>query len=397
MKFVSPIDNSNVNGMVKIKTSIRTHTAIDDKGVTFKISGPNNYEKVISDKNPNDGWECVWDTGSVPNGKYTIKAEAWDVDYPDGPGTKTIFVNLNNVKKETKLTVNNIKTSENTNVNIMATLKDNSNKPILNKKIQFSINGKAYNAITDNGGIAKINFKSNKGIYAINAKFLGDNVYSTSSGTGKLTIVKNSYNLKVTNIFADKNKKTQIKSLLTYNNKKIANKLVNFYVDNKYVGSSKTNKNGVATIDYKVKLSTGRHTVSAKYGNDLVNTATLKVKSAGLYSVITTNKAKPKVGTLVTIFYRIKNDGPDSATNTKLTYKITSGLQYVKAIGNGSKKYNSKTKTFTWTISKAKVGTSLIKLVFKTKKPGRVLLTPKITTDTYNTYNSFKKVYITIV
>ena len=80
-----------------------------------------------------------------------------------------------------------------------------------------------------------------------------------------------------------------------------------------------------------------------------------------------------------------------------MTYKITSGLQYVKAIGNGSKKYNSKTKTFTWTISKAKVGTSLIKLVFKTKKPGRVLLTPKITTDTYNTYNSFKKVYITIV
>ena len=195
--------------MVKIKTSIRTHTAIDDKSVIYEISGPNNYKKVITDKNPNDGWECAWDTSSAPNGRYTIKAEAWDVDYPEGPGIKIIHVNLNNVKKETKLSVNNIKVLENTNTNIMATLKDSSNKPIQNKKIQFTINGKTYDGITDNGGIAKINFKGRKGTYTINAKFAGDNLYSPSSGNGKLTITKNTYNLKVSNIFADKNKKTQ--------------------------------------------------------------------------------------------------------------------------------------------------------------------------------------------
>lgn len=383
--------------MVKIKTSIRTHTAIDDKGVIYEISGPNNYKKVITDKNPNDGWECAWDTSSAPNGRYTIKAEAWDVDYSEGPGIKIIHVNLNNVKKETKLSVNNIKVLENTNTNIMATLKDSSNKPIQNKKIQFTINGKTYDGITDNGGIAKINFKGKKGTYTINAKFAGDNLYSPSSGNGKLTITKNTYNLKVSNIFADKNKKTQLKAILTYNNKKISNKYIKFYVDNKLIGSVKTSKNGIAAINYKVKLNPGKHTIQAKYGIDVINSAILKVKKACVYPKITTSKARPKVGNTVTIFYRIINQGPDSATNTKLTYKVPSGLKYIKAIGAGIKKYSSKKNTFSVTIKKAKVGTSLIKLVFKIKKSGRALLTPKITTDTYNTYNLNKKTYITII
>lgn len=123
-------------------------------------------------------------------------------------------------KKASKLNVNDIKSSENTKVNLMATLKDSSNKDIANKKIQFIINEKIYVGTTDNGGIAKISFKDIKGSYSINAKFLGDNPYSSSSGTGKLTITKNGYNLKVNSISADKNKKTQLKAVLTHNNKK---------------------------------------------------------------------------------------------------------------------------------------------------------------------------------
>jgi hypothetical protein len=397
IKFVSPVDDSTVSGIVKIKTSIRTHTAIDNKGLNFEITGPNNYKKVIVDSNPNDGWQCNWDTASVPNGVYTIKAEAWDIDYPSSAGTKNIQIKLYNTKKATKLTVNDIKSSENSNTNIIATLKDNSNKGIPNKSIEFTINGKTYLGTTDNVGIVKISFKGVKGIYSINAKFLGDNLNSPSSDTGKLTITKNAYLLKVNNINVDKNKKTQLKAILTYNNKKIANKTIKFYVDNKLVGSNKTNKNGIVTLKYNSKLDAGKHTISARYGSDIINTAILKVKKASIYIQITSNKAKPKVGTNVIIYYRIKNDGPDSGTNTKMIYKVPKGFKYINSLGSGSKKYNDKTKIFTWTLKKAKVGTSLIKLVFKTKKSGRILLSPKITTETHNPNLSIPKTYITVI
>lgn len=397
IKYLSPKDNSDVSGIVKIKTNIYTHTGIDEKGLSFNISGPNNYTKILKDINPNDGWGCVWDTSSAPNGRFSIKAEAWDVDYPDGPGTNTIYVNLYNVKKATKVGISNVKAPSNNNINIMATLKDGSNKIITNKKIQFTINGKTYTRVTDNGGIAKVSFKGSKGIFNINAKFLGDNTYSTSSKNAKLTITKSAPTLKLSSIVADKNKKTQLKASLTYNTKKLAKKLIRFYVNNVAVGSSKTNKNGVAVLNYKAKLNSGKYTVSAKYSTDIINSANLKVKKTCVYPQITSSKVKPKAGTTITIFYRIKNDGPDSATNTKLVYKIPSTFKYAKAVGAGIKKYNPKTKTFSWTLKTAKVGTSLLKLTFKTIKSGRSLLTPKITTDTVNTYSSAKKTYITIV
>lgn len=398
IKFVSPIDGSDVGSTVKVKVSIRTHTAINKDGVNFEISGSNSYKKTLKGVQTSDStWECSWDTSSVQNGKYSIKAEARDDDYPDGPGVRVININLNNVKKETKIIINDVKALEGTNINVMATLKDNSNKIIANKKIGFTINGKVYYATTDDGGTAKIVFKGVKGTYAVNARFAGDNIYGHSSANGKLEITKNAYTLKVSNIVVDRNKKTQLKAVLTYNNKKIANKSIKFYVDNVVVGTAKTNKNGIAILNYKAKLTPGKHTILAKYGNDIINSGILKIKKARVYLQITSNKAKPNAGDTITIYYRIKNDGPDTATNTKLTYKIPKSISYVKSVGSGTKKYNSKTKTFTWTINKVKVGTSLLKITFKIEKSGRTLLTPKITTDTYNTYSSGKKIYITVV
>jgi uncharacterized repeat protein (TIGR01451 family) len=283
-------------------------------------------------------------------------------------------------------------------INVIAKLKDENNEILKNKKIQFTINEKTYIKTTDDGGIAKVIFKGSSGNYAMNAKYMGDNLFSSSSKDAKLIISNTAPNLKVSSIVGDKNKKIQLKAtLIGANNKKLANKNIKFYVNNIAVGSSKTNKNGLAILNYKAILNSGKYTVSAIYDSDLSNSATLKIKKAGLYIQITSSKAKPKIGNTVTIYYRIKNDGPDPATNTKLTYKIPSNLNYVKAVATGTKKYNPKTKTFVWFIKKAKVGTSLLKITFKTKKSGRVLLTPKITTDTYNSYPKGKNLYLSIL
>ncbi|KZX17094.1 Ig-like domain-containing protein [Methanobrevibacter filiformis] len=402
IKFLSPKNNSDVQGQVKVKVSIETHSQITDDGVDFLITGSNNYKKVLKDTNPSDGWECIWDTSSVPNGKYSIMASAYDVDFAD-PGTNNVIVNLNNIKKETKLDIKNVKGASGEHINIMATLKESTAKGILakgivNKKIQFTINGKTYTGITDNGGISKIKYKGNEGNYNVYVKFLGDNEYSISSSNANLTLLKNANKLKIGNIVANKNKEIQLKTnLIGANNKGIANRNIKFYIDNFFVGSSKTDKAGMAKLIHKLKLDGGKYTITAVYGNNVINSATLKVLQSSIYLKITSNKAYPKAGNKITIYYRIKNNGPNNATNTKLAYKIPKGLSYLKSTGTGSKKYDSKLNTLTWTLKKAKVGTTLLKVQFKTKKSGRILLSPKITTETYNPNLSIPKTYITVI
>ena len=50
-----------------------------------------------------------------------------------------------------------------------------------------------------------------------------------------------------------------------HNNTKLTNATVKFYVAGKCVGSGVSNKYGVATIYYTVKINRGTHYITAKY------------------------------------------------------------------------------------------------------------------------------------
>ncbi len=72
---------------------------------------------------------------------------------------------------------------------LTATFKSASGKPVANKKITFTVNGKKYSATTDAKGVAKVKVSlSKKGTYSFTAKFAGNNMYAAMTKTAKLTI-----------------------------------------------------------------------------------------------------------------------------------------------------------------------------------------------------------------
>lgn len=97
-----------------------------------------------------------------------------------------------NIVKSTDLTVNNIHGTINQYTFIKAYLTDNYGKPISNKIITFNIDGDSntYIALTSNNGHALLYYYifQKTGVYEIHANYPGDDTFSESTGSGKLTV-----------------------------------------------------------------------------------------------------------------------------------------------------------------------------------------------------------------
>jgi hypothetical protein len=97
-----------------------------------------------------------------------------------------------NIVKSTDLTVNNIHGTMNKYTFIKAYLTDNYGKPISNKIITFNIEAdpNTYIAVTSNNGHALLYYYifQKTGVYEIHANYPGDETYSASTGSGKLTV-----------------------------------------------------------------------------------------------------------------------------------------------------------------------------------------------------------------
>jgi hypothetical protein len=72
---------------------------------------------------------------------------------------------------------------------ISVSLKSASKKPLKNKTIKLTLNGKTYSAKTNSNGVVTINVSlSKKGTYSFTVKYAGDNTYAAVSKSAKLTI-----------------------------------------------------------------------------------------------------------------------------------------------------------------------------------------------------------------
>lgn len=110
---------------------------------------------------------------------------------------KNPIINLKNMTipatiTPTDLTVCNIHGTINHYTFIKAYLKDSHGKPVCNKTITFKIEGDSniYVAMTSNAGTALLYYYifQNNGVYQIQADFIGDDNYSPSTSSNKLTI-----------------------------------------------------------------------------------------------------------------------------------------------------------------------------------------------------------------
>ena len=190
--------------------------------------------------------------------------------------TNPVLVNTNVVVSDL-----NIKAGESGVLKV--TLKDASGIGLANQTINVLINGKNYNAVTGNDGVAQVSLKyDGANTYYANIYYAGNNTYKSSIATGKVVVTKKATTLTAPKkTFKVKAKTKKVAITLKSSGKAVAGKKITIKIKGKTY-SAKTNSKGVATI--KVKLTKkGTYKYTAKFaGDNTYNTiskkGTIKVK-----------------------------------------------------------------------------------------------------------------------
>ena len=302
--------------------------------------------------------------------------------------SKTVTVNPIN----TQITVQNITSKHGNHVNLTATLKDENNNPLANKTIIFMISGKTIGtAVTNSNGIATLSYtiQENIGSFVIYGIFNSESIYTSSVGNGTLAVNAISTQITTKDVTVQHGNNVNLTTTLRdENNKPIAGQTIIFSINNKIVGAAFTNINGIATFSY-LPVNSGNFIVTAQYqGNNIYSGisgfSNLNVTPfSHVYLTANSDNKNPKVGETFTITYKMGNNGPDTAQNVSVSFKIPNGLEFVSAaVDIGSWKFNQSTGTVTWTIDNVVVGDPRLYLTLKALNSGSFAITPDISANT---------------
>lgn len=151
------------------------------------------------------------------------------------------------------------------------------------RTITFKVNGKKTNVNTNSKGQASININLKKGSYYIYYSYAGESNIKKASGKAKLTVKKGMpTKLSKANslIYRHQTSAAFKVKLLDARGNAVSNKKVTLTLNNKKY-SKKTDKNGIVSIN--VKLKTGTYKIKVKSAktsnyNEASNTFTIKVK-----------------------------------------------------------------------------------------------------------------------
>ncbi|UTB32435.1 MAG: Ig-like domain repeat protein [Methanobacterium sp. ERen5] len=252
---------------------------LTNQTITFKI-GNNTIGTATTNSN---GTAILPYNVTQNRGNYTIQTEFRGNEiYEPSTGTATLTINT----VSTKLKLYNQTTNKGKTVKLTAQLNDPNGNPLTNQIITFKIgNNTIGTATTNSNGTAILTYKTtqNKGKYGIQAVFRGNEVYDTSTGTATLQINTVSTKLKVYNQTTNNGKTVQLRAKLTdQNGNPIKNEKIIFKINNTLIGTVTTNSNGMAILNYFVKLSKGQYIIRAQFAGDdiynkIIGTAFLRV------------------------------------------------------------------------------------------------------------------------
>ncbi|MTK63844.1 MAG: hypothetical protein F8N15_04790 [Methanobacterium sp.] len=392
---VNPLDTkitvNNVNGKHKDKTHL-TALLTDYKGnplagktVTFSING-DVIGKAATDSS---GTATISYTISQTIGSYIITATFLKDDiYASSTGKGTLTVN----PIDTNLTIKDVKGHHGEKVNLKAVLTDENGNTLTGKNVVFYISGKKIGtAVTDATGTASLSYiiTQTLGDYVIYANSLADDIYSPSRNLATLTVSMADTTLAVKNVTVKHGNKANLTAVLTdKNGSAVAGKTITFSINNQIIGNATTDSTGTAVI-YYMENNSGNFDVKAMFnGDDLYSgangTGKLNVIPwAGLYIKTTTNNTNPRVGETFTINYKLGNNGPDTAYNVVMSFKIPAGLEFITGTtDNGSWSFDPVTRTLTWTLNSVVVGDPNLKITLKALESGNYTIIPAITANT---------------
>ena len=224
-------------------------------------------------------------------------------------------------------------TSDCTEIEYSAILKDNNGTEIANKTLIFNINEETYAGITDSKGVATINLILPNGEYSIIVNFKGDETLGKKSEQATITINStNAVDLVAPEIEMYYKNGTQFKVSLTSNGTGIANESVIITL-NGVNNTRNTDENG--TIAMNINLNSGEYPVVVYYkGNEKYDPAKVNSKVTVLPTVNSTDVTKVfKNGTQYYATF-VDGQGKYLANGTTVTFNIN-GVEYKRQI-NGS-------------------------------------------------------------
>ncbi|ADZ09827.1 conserved repeat domain protein [Methanobacterium lacus] len=341
---------------------------ISGKDLVFYVNGSN----VGSATTNNEGVAIFNYQISENPGIYTVNATLLnDPLYQDSTGLGTLTVN----HLDTKITVTNVTGKHGEKTNLTAVLKDVNGNPLSGKTVTFSIgNNVIGTATTDATGTATLSYTITQtiGSYTITANFQKDDIYSSSTGTGTLTVNPIETNLTVKNVSGKHGANVNLKAVLTdeYGNP-LSGKTVAFYISNIKIGTAITDATGTATLSYTITQTMGNYVIYANsYADDIYepsrNLATLTVNpitthvtvpnttvkhgdKSNLVAVLTDENGNALAGQTITFSINGKTIGTATtdSTGTATLYYLgdTSGNFNINAVFNGNNVYSGSNGT----------------------------------------------------
>ncbi|HMK54158.1 MAG TPA: DUF11 domain-containing protein, partial [Methanobacteriaceae archaeon] len=128
------------------------------------------------------------------------------------------------------------------------------------------------------------------------------------------------------------------------------------------------------------------NTLTAVYDEEFTQEASAKiyVKKSSLYVNVNPTLINTTVGNVVTITYKVGNNGPDAANAVVMTFVIPEGLEFVNAISPDwtQATYDPATRTVTWNLGDVPVGDPILNIYLRVLRAGTFNLSPTIISAT---------------
>ena len=329
--------------------------------------------------------------GFVHNQYFSeIPYKTFAVDDKDIPGNVT----------KTKISVSNLNTYPNSNVDFIATLTDLNGNPIVNEKLVFTINSKSTNVNTNSKGQAKIKISQSKeGTYEVTVKFTGDDIdYASANAKANVVVKKISTKIVSSNMaMIPKVAEYYSITLKDTSGNVLSNQKVTFKVNgNSYIRA--TNAKGVAKVNLKFsKSKTYKITINfsgaAKYkAVSKTNKITVKYSSKTAKLTVPKVTIPPKTTKYYTV--TLKNSKDKAISKQKVIVKLN-GKKYIKKTNSkGQVKIKVRfNKLKSYKVTASYKGSKTYK---KTSGKGKITVqktSTKITAPTVTTFPNNAKTY----
>ena len=276
-------------------TDTHSNVPISGKTIQFTVDG-----NIVGQTTTNEiGIASLPYSVIQNNGTYTVLAKfLQDVTYSASNNTNNLLVN----RIPTSITVNTVRGFKGDVVDLIATLTDSVNKvPVADKTVNFIINGSPIGtAVTNSLGLATISdtVLQNGGTYTVQAVFLQDSIYASTSNTNNLIVDYTPTILVVNSVTGFKGDKINLIANLSdsHSNIPLSGKTIQFSVDKNIVGQAITDASGTATYTYTIIQNSGTYTVLTEFLQDITYASTSNTNNLTISITPTALVLNPAIG-----------------------------------------------------------------------------------------------------